>query len=157
MRRREKTTVLSRHAVDGLPGRAFHLLVLLAAAMVVFVATAASQPRPLAGSEWRPVLIGDGPVPTETKIFVRFGADGRLQGNAGCNGFFGSYRISGDRIEIGPLGATNTACPPPAMEREKSFLESVQSADRFVRERVDLSLMDKNEKLVLKLAQTDAD
>ena len=157
MRHREKVTVLSRHAVGGLPGRTFHLLVLLAAAMVVFVATAASQSRELAGSEWRPAAIGDETIPTKTKIFVRFGGDGRLQGNGGCNGFFGTYRITGDRIEIGPLGATKMACPPPAMDLEKAFFEALQSSDRFSRNRIDLDLYGKDDKRVMRLAQTDAD
>jgi putative lipoprotein len=59
----------------------------------------------LAGSEWRPIAIGTAAW-TGGEAFVRFEGEGRLAGHGGCNGFFGSYRLDGDGIEIGPLAST---------------------------------------------------
>jgi len=90
-------------------------------------------------------------------MFVRFDSDDKVIGHGGCNRFFGSYKIAGDRIEIGPLGATRMACPEPIMEREVRFLQALGNARQFVRERINLSLTDSAGNSVLRLLQTDAD
>ena len=41
---------------------------------------------------------------------VTFRSDGRITGNAGCNGFFGDLDIGDDRVNIGPIGITEMAC-----------------------------------------------
>ena len=123
-------------------------------ALTTLNATAAAQ---LAGSEWRPTKIGDIEVPASTEMFVRFGGEGKLEGHGGCNGFFGTYKLTGDRIEIGPLGATRMACPEPVMEREIHFLKGLENAGRFVSDRLDLSLTDDAGNAVVQLIRTDAD
>ena len=67
----------------------------------------------LAGSEWRPVQLGEHAVADAASLFVRFEAEGRVAGHGGCNRFFGAYQIADGRISIGPLGATRMACPEP--------------------------------------------
>ena len=111
----------------------------------------------LAGSEWRPQEIGGAQVPPEPEIFVRFGSEGRLEGHGGCNRFFGSYRLSGDKIEFGPIGATRRVCPEPVMDRENRFLREIEGVRRFARDRIDLLLTDDMGNLVIRLIQTDAD
>ena len=111
----------------------------------------------LAGSEWRPVEIGDIAVPAGAELFVRFGGEGELQGHGGCNRFFGTYRLAGERIEIGPLGATRMACPTPVMERENRFLQALADARLFVRDRIHLLLTDDQGNPLVRLIQTDAD
>ena len=111
----------------------------------------------LAGSEWRPQEIGGAQVPPEPEIFVRFGSEGRLEGHGGCNRFFGSYRLSGDKIEFGPIGATRMACPEPVMDRENRFLRELGRAQRFARDRIDLLLTDDRGNVAIRLIQTDAD
>jgi heat shock protein HslJ len=126
----------------------------LALALTATGAVAAAQ---LAGSEWRPTAIGGIEVPADPGMFVRFGGDGKLAGNGGCNRFFGTYKLAGERIEIGKLGATRMACPEPVMERETRFLQALANARRFVRDRIDLSLIDEAGTPVIRLIQTDAD
>ncbi len=111
----------------------------------------------LAGSEWRPVEIGNLQVPPGAELFVRFAGEGKLEGHGGCNRFFGSYKIAVDRVETGPLGATRMACPEPIMEREMRFLQALDNARRFVRDRIDLVLTDEEGAPVARLIQTDAD
>lgn len=115
------------------------------------------QAAELAGSEWRPVRIGDIEVAKDVDIFVRFEAEGKLEGHGGCNGFFGSYKISGADLEIGPLGATQMACPQPIMDRELAFMQALQAAKRIKRERIKLELLNEGGDVIMALAQRDAD
>lgn len=129
----------------------------VALALFAYLSTCAHAGPQLAGSEWRPQEIGGVDVPAEADMFVRFGGEGRLEGHGGCNGFFGSYRLSGEAIEIGPIGATQMACPEPVMDREFRFLQGLENARRFTRDRVDLLLSDDAGNALMRLVQTDAD
>ena len=68
---------------------------------------------PLIDVEWRVVgLTGvDAAEPDRPhEASVTFRSDGRITGNAGCNGFFGDLDIGDDRVNIGPIGITEMAC-----------------------------------------------
>lgn len=123
--------------------------------------SAPSQNAPsLAGSEWRPVRLGEAGAVDEsgpTEIFVRFEGDGRLAGHGGCNRFFGGYTITGTAIEIGPLGATRMMCPEPAMAGEAALFEILQTARRFERRRTELSLFDAEGREIARFVQSDWD
>lgn len=62
---------------------------------------------------------------------VRFGSDGRVTGDAGCNRFGGSYTLDGDRLEVGPLATTKRMCPDEIMTQEDRFLELLGTPLRF--------------------------
>ncbi len=126
--------------------------------LTVAITSAPAAAQQLASSEWRPTNIGDIEVPAGSQMFVRFGGEGKLEGHSGCNRFFGTFKTAGDGFEIGPLGVTRMACSEPAvMEREVRFLEAFQNARRFLRDRIDLSLIDNAGNSVVRLIQTDAD
>jgi heat shock protein HslJ len=111
----------------------------------------------LAGSEWRPTEIAGKAIPDDSGAFVRFESDGRLAGHSGCNRFFGSYKLDGERIEIGPLGATKMACEPAVMEREILFMKALGGARSFQRDGRRLALRDENGDPLLFSVQTDWD
>jgi len=94
----------------------------------------------LAGSEWRPVMVGQTAWNEEIDAFVRFEGEGRLAGHTGCNGFFGGYRVDGEAIEIGPLASTRKACPEPLMTAETALLGALDSATGFARDGTKLAL-----------------
>jgi putative lipoprotein len=110
----------------------------------------------LAGSQWRPIAIGTAAW-TAGEAFVRFEGEGRLVGRSGCNGFFGSYRLAGDVIEIGPLASTRKACPEPAMRDETALLEALAAARGFARDGIQLSLTDQAGEPTASFVQTDWD
>jgi uncharacterized lipoprotein YbaY/heat shock protein HslJ/uncharacterized lipoprotein NlpE involved in copper resistance len=56
-------------------------------------------------------------------------AEGRVQGFAGCNGFFGGYEIRDGGIRFSRMGATMMACPE-GMETQDAFLKALAAADR---------------------------
>lgn len=111
----------------------------------------------LVGSEWRPVEIGPMEIPAESDMFVRFADAGRLEGHGGCNGFFGSYEMTGNAIEIGPLGSTQMACEPPVLEREMALFAALGSVAMIARDRADLTLSDGDGNLIMRLVQNDWD
>jgi heat shock protein HslJ len=88
----------------------------------------------LAGSEWRPVQLGEQVVEDTANVFVRFEAEGRVAGHGGCNRFFGSYQITDGQISFGPLGATRMACPEPVMNLETALFQALEQARGFSRD-----------------------
>lgn len=79
----------------------------------------------------------------DTEITIRFGNDGSVSGNAGCNDFEGSYQVSGSyvaepgfdeesgqAIEIANLSWTEIACDSEnLMEQEVEFLDVLPRAE----------------------------
>jgi len=63
-----------------------------------------------------------------TQLTAVFTEDGKVSGSAGCNQYNGGYKLDGDAITIGPLAATEMACPEPLMAQEQAFLTAMQSA-----------------------------
>ncbi len=110
----------------------------------------------LPGSRWQPVEMEATAVPADTGMFIGFGEDGRIEGHGGCNGFFGSYEVMGETLEIGPLGATRMACPEAIMDRELRFFEVLSRVHRYRRDGADLVLEDAAGTPVLRLAVSDA-
>ena len=90
-------------------------------------------PDELTDVAWRATNIGEMRLAEDTRMHVRFAPDGGIDGDAGCNRFFGHYELRDGRLAVGPLGATRKACPEPAMSFEISFLEALQSASTVAR------------------------
>lgn len=118
---------------------------------------ASAQDAPLAGSEWRPILIDSDELSADTGIFVQFGGDNQLSGHGGCNRFFTSYTTADDTIAIGPIASTQMACPEPLMATEQALFLTLEAARRFMRYRIELILFDQNGVEIARLIQTDAD
>lgn len=93
----------------------------------------------LAGSTWTLVsfemdeevirAVSEGPV---TLTFAAKGEQAnRISGNGGCNRYFGSYTLTNDRINFGPLGSTRMACEPVRMGQEDRFFHALSTAERY--------------------------
>ncbi len=130
---------------------------LLTAGVLLLSPSVAAEEPALAGSEWRPVALGEVTLPDDVDVFVQFRGEGELGGFGGCNRFFGTWQIDGDAIAIGPLGATRMACPPPLMVHEAALFAALEAARRFERDRIDLRLLDGEGNELARFAQTDAD
>ena len=57
--------------------------------------------------------------------------EGRVVGHGGCNRFFGSYKVEGDRLHFSALGATKMACPGDIGDLEDAFFNVLGSVRRF--------------------------
>jgi len=78
---------------------------------------------------WRAVSVGDQAIAEDSGVFIQFEVDGSVNGNSGCNNFFGSLEKSDSGIGMGQLGSTRKACPGPAMSLEATFLEAITQTD----------------------------
>jgi len=76
-------------------------------------------PETLANTSWRIVSIDGADVSGKDGYEMQFEAD-RMSGRAGCNRFNGSYRVSSDGFQAGPLAMTRMACPGARMAHEQA-------------------------------------
>lgn len=104
------------------------------------VAVTGSQPapNPLSGTNWEVVNVNNGrdaviSVLDGTRLTMQFGADGQVTGNAGCNDYFATYLVEGNRLTIQAPGATSQLCSEPegVMEQEAAFLSMLNAAATF--------------------------
>ena len=90
--------------------------------------------EPLRNTYWKLLEIDGKPVVTPEGMreahMVLSLDETRVNGNAGCNGFFGSFEVSDNRLEFSALGATMMACPE-GMETEHAFLQALDQTTRF--------------------------
>jgi heat shock protein HslJ len=95
--------------------------------------TESAPQNPLAGTRWQATAINGQSVLEGTTLTAAFGADGSLNGSAGCNSYSTSYLADGSLLSIFPVSVTSTLCPEPAgiMEQEQAFLAALQSASSF--------------------------
>ena len=93
-------------------------LLALVAAGCATTGASGSSASSIVGPTWQLVALGaDAPVGTEAQI--TFGADGRVNGSTGCNGFFGGYTLGPDgALTLSEVGSTRRACPGPQMAQE---------------------------------------
>lgn len=103
----------------------------------------------LAGSEWG-YEGQDGP-------FVKFGANGEMNGNGGCNNFGGSYELNGERLIIGPIMSTKKACMGDVMKQETEFFRALQQAHHVKATHLRLSIFDAENNEILSLVRRDWD
>lgn len=83
----------------------------------------------LTGVHWRAVSVGEQAIADDSGVFIQFEVDGSVNGNSGCNNFFGSLEKSDSGIGMGQLGSTRRACPEPEMSLEATFLEAITQTD----------------------------
>ncbi|MCP4196097.1 MAG: META domain-containing protein [Proteobacteria bacterium] len=56
----------------------------------------------------------------ETRISLEL-LEGQMGGNDGCNNYFGTYQIEGDRLTLTAGGSTMMACPPAIMDQAGAY------------------------------------
>ena len=79
---------------------------------------------------WKLVAMGTTPARIGDNIpephLLLHPADTRASGSTGCNGFSGSYQLSGDSLRFGNLLSTLRACVDPELNRqERAFLDAL--------------------------------
>lgn len=55
----------------------------------------------------------------------------RAAGKGGCNRWFATAAIDGSTLKLSGMGATMMACPPPAMEEERAFLDALARTETY--------------------------
>lgn len=67
---------------------------------------------------------------TMKEVFIQFETD-RVNGQSGCNNYFGGYTVKGNSITFGKLGSTMMACNEESMATERKFHDALEKANKF--------------------------
>ena len=100
------------------------------------VAVFAAQSTELAGTSWDVINYNNGNQAVVgmiegVNLTANFGADGTINGFAGCNNYSGGYTTDGaNGIAIGPLAVTMMMCVEPEgiAEQEMQYLAALETA-----------------------------
>ena len=113
----------------------------------------------LEGSSWRLVELGSGLEAEQAiaRVSITFGADGHLEGNAGCNTFAGKYHTEDNRFFLDEIELTAMMCSEPAgvMDVERDFIDSLTRAATFTIMGNSLIFFDENGQRLLVLAPAE--
>lgn len=109
------------------------LLLLFASCGRAESALPGGQADPLAGSKWALQSYGPaGQFKQATGQPTAEFAGGKISGNGSCNGFSGSYTVSGADLKIGELLSTMMACADQAlMQQESDYVNALTRARGF--------------------------
>ena len=80
-------------------------------------------------------------------------ANKKLSGNAGCNQYFGNYKLENDKMSTGPLGSTMMYCNEEIMDQEMRFLKLFEDGVMLSMENELLVIEDDNNQLKFKPIQ----
>lgn len=93
---------------------------------------------PLVGTAWEATGINSGnqavvSVMSGSKITAVFNEDNTINGNAGCNSYFGSYALTGDNgLTIGETASTLMACADnDLMAQESAYRAALQTVTSY--------------------------
>lgn len=87
---------------------------------------------PLDGTSWVLITIRGAKPIDGTRITAEFKEEA-IRGSAGCNSYFGSYKIRSNEIEISEIGSTLMACMEPEgiMDQEQLFTSFLSDAQEY--------------------------
>ena len=91
-----------------------------------------SQPQLQTGEEYIVEWIGERSLIDRSHLTLRLDAEHqRAHGFAGCNQWFGSYQLKGNRLSISNVASTRKACAPSLMEQESRYLQALPQVERW--------------------------
>lgn len=112
-----------------------YVITLLAATLIVVGCGCKSSKKsvaggqyPLVGTQWNLVAIDGEKISSDFALrpFITFDTAGGVQGNLGCNSFFGEYTVSKKhKMTLGYQGSTKRLCSQ--MDIEKQFMKALKS------------------------------
>lgn len=85
----------------------------------------------IVGPEWIVEDIAGRGVIDDARATLRFGNDGRVDGDTSCNRYFGEYTVKESEIQFRNSGVTKRACAPAVMDQESRFLAVFNAVDRY--------------------------
>ena len=85
---------------------------------------------------------------------INFAAlDKTINGNTGCNSFFGKFNLDLYALSFSEIASTEMACDPPIMTNENEFLNALRTTGSYTLEKDVLTLLSKNDRSVLLVAK----
>ncbi|MFM8745617.1 MAG: META domain-containing protein [Aestuariivirga sp.] len=89
------------------------------------------EPASLLHGDWQITAIEGKPVAAGSAPSVKFGEDGKINGNGSCNRFFGGYSLTGEGLTAGPLASTKMMCEQALMAQERAVMEILEGLSGF--------------------------
>jgi heat shock protein HslJ len=117
-----------------------------------------SSQMDLDGSAWVLTAINNDTTIIGNTPTLEFEGD-MVSGNASCNTYSGSYQVKGETISFGPLARTEMYCMEPegVMDQEQTYLEILESAQRFeLTENILTTYSDSEETLTFQARSSDS-
>ena len=99
-------------------------------AVFVLSACAGGNSASVAGT-WKLVYYNQTPAAPDVNTSIEL-KDGRVNGNVGCNGFGGEYKVDGDSITFDKMISTMMACADPIGMQESTTLAATSQTATFV-------------------------
>lgn len=78
---------------------------------------------------------------------LQFSDSTAVYGSAGCNRFFGTFKVEGTKLTLHPGGATMMACPD--LEFEDAYLKALEEVNSYAIGEGELKLLGRNGYLTL--------
>jgi heat shock protein HslJ len=107
--------------------------------------------------QWKLVSYGPAgsqiPALSNVNTNIEFTADGKLNGNVGCNSFGGDYKVNGKNLTFGPIMSTMMACGGQVDEQEMAAIAVFQKSAAFVLDGNSLTITSADGKSVIVLAR----
>jgi putative lipoprotein len=112
---------------------------------MLLVSARAEADRPLRGTHWKLVRLGESPVEEleepRAPHLVLSADELQVSGSGGCNRVSGGFELDGDELRFGQLASTMMACES-GMEQEQRFLRSLERVERYRIAGTHLELLD---------------
>ena len=126
------------------------LLLVAIPSIVSLAACDGSGANALRDTAWELTSLAGSDLLPGTAITIKFAAD-QVSGSAGCNTYGGSYEVSGDRLDLPDLYATEMGCLEPAgiLEQESAYLTALRSAAGYQIDGDKLEILDETGKEIL--------
>lgn len=91
-----------------------------------------SQPKLHTDQEYIVEWIGERPLIDRSHLTFQLDTEQqRVHGFAGCNQWFGNYRLDGNQLSISHIASTRKACAPALMEQENRYLQALPKVERW--------------------------
>lgn len=115
-----------------------------------------AQAEGLSDSAWQPNEINGTPFASLSDTFIQFDQDGRYFGNAGCNSMRGRFVTNENDMLLSPAAVTMMACPDEIATQERAFLSALMAARGFDHTETELSFVDRNGAIIIRLTRRSA-
>ena len=107
--------------------------------------------------DWKLVSYGSPadlkPAAPDVDTSIVFGADGKVNGNVGCNGFGGDYTVEGNTVTFGQIVSTLMFCEGPVGDQETTTLNVFAGSATFVMDGDTLTITSTDGSSVIVLAR----
>jgi heat shock protein HslJ len=135
------------------------IILILASNLMIQGCTTTADVEALRGREWRLASIEEFPsLPAGVaRPTIRFGSEGRISGNTGCNSAGAAYSVEGDALTIQPMMMTRRAClNPQGNELERAYVSAMERTRRFRISNDELELLDGTDRVLARFVPATA-